>query len=169
MSLKKGAIMVKIRFGLLCAVLSGVLFLAGCGSEFGTGAAGLAGGFAASETVKGIEADLAKREARLVERYKEAVEAQAEQETLQRIEAKIRDVNDVRQGVTVLKQAAATDWGDGKAAAGIVGTIAATAFAIFERRKRGRTETGVNRFLAKADPATSEKLYDEIARKKSGA
>jgi len=163
----KGVTMV--RTWLVVAVLIGLGCVGGCGADLAAVGGGAAGGWAASETVKGIEKDLEQRERILVKRYAEAVEANAQAEQLQRIENQIRDVNDVRQSVTVIKQAAGTDWKDQGAAAGMVGTIAATAAAIFLKRRLGKTEAGVNRFMSKNDAATSQGLLDEIARKKSGA
>jgi len=158
-----------VRTWLVVAVLIGLGCVGGCGADLAAVGGGAAGGWAASETVKGIEADLAKREAELVRRHTEAVKAGARAEVIERLESQVQDVNDVRQGVTVIKQAAGTDWKDQGAAAGMVGTIAASVAAIFLKRRLGKTEAGVNRFMSKNDAATSQSLLDEIARKKSGA
>jgi len=51
---------------------------AGCTSPAVTATGGVAAGFAASETVKGAKADLARREAELIDFYNEGVEHGAE-------------------------------------------------------------------------------------------
>lgn len=144
-----------------------VLMIGGCGSELTTGAAGLGVGFAASETMKGIEADLAKREQELLDRYAAAVESGAKQETLDELEDKITKTQYAREGVKAGKKILGIDWNDPYQAGDALSNILFLGYAIFTKRKLIKTESGVNRFMAKEDSATAGRLYDSIARKKA--
>jgi hypothetical protein len=118
------------------------LFAAGCGSELTAGGLGLAGGFAASETVKGIEVDLKAREQALIERYNTAVEAGAKSEVLDTIETDINKTVLLQQGVQAAKGIAGAV---GDAASGKSGTaeqygplaalIASLIYNIIQKRK----------------------------------
>jgi len=118
------------------------LFAAGCGSELTAGGLGLAGGFAASETVKGIEVDLKAREQALIERYNTAVEAGAKSEVLDTIETDINKTVLLQQGIQAAKGIAGAV---GDAASGKSGTaeqygplaalIASLIYNIIQKRK----------------------------------
>jgi len=119
-----------------------LITVAGCGSELTAGGLGLAGGFAASETVKGIEVDLKAREQALIERYNTAVEAEAKSEVLDTIETDINKTVLLRQGVQAAKGIAGAV---GDAASGKSGTaeqygplaalIASLIYNIIQKRK----------------------------------
>ena len=118
--------MKKTIFSVIFAVAL-ILGSAGCGSELAAGAGGAAGGFAASETLRGIEKDLERREMVLIERWKDATEAGAKQEVFDMLELQIQQTRYGQAGVQTVQQAAGTDWKDPKAAGVIIaqlGTLA---------------------------------------------
>jgi len=153
----------KILAVLLC--FAAAMFSGGCGSELATGAAGAAGGFAASETMKGIELDLANREQALIADYTAAVEAGAKQETLEGIESKIENTRIIKQGVETGKEILGVDWNDPTEAGGAIGLISTLAYAIFTGRKLKRTQDGVTSFMKSETPGTANKLDNAIRRK----
>jgi hypothetical protein len=118
------------------------LFAAGCGSELTAGGLGLAGGFAASETVKGIEVDLKAREQALIERYNTAVEAGAKSEVLDTIETDINKTVLLQQGVQAAKgiAGAVSDAASGKSGTAeqygpLAALIASLIYNIIQKRK----------------------------------
>lgn len=85
------------------AIIFGITSIAGCGSELAAGGAGLAGGLTASKMFAGMQADLAKREQDLIERYNAALEAGAKSEVLDKIEGDINNTVLLRQGAQAAK------------------------------------------------------------------
>lgn len=115
--------MKKVTFSTILIV---TLFAGGCDSELTAGGIGLGAGLAASETMKGIEADLKAREEALIERYNQAVEAQAKSEVLERIESDIEQTALLRQGVEATKSIVSPGRpGDGAPTATEIGGLAA--------------------------------------------
>jgi len=119
-----------------------LITVAGCGSELTAGGLGLAGGFAASETIKGIEVDLEAREQALIERYNTAVEAGAKSEVLDTIENDINKTVLLQQGVQAAKgiAGAVSDAASGKSGTPeqygpLAALIASLAVNIFQKRK----------------------------------
>lgn len=151
----------KIYFTILTWIIAG-LCITGCNGELLAGGTGLATGLAASETMQGIQKDLAAREAALMARYQEAVESGAQQEVLDKIESQLNNTRYAQESVETTKQALSTDWSDPAAAGGIIGMLGTLAYAFATKKKLVRTETGVNKFIAKNDNVTSKALYDEI-------
>ena len=147
-----------MKRAILLCVLSSVsclLFVGGCGSEAAAAGGGLLAGFGASETVKGIQADLERRETALVERYQAAVAAGAEAEQLERIEGQIAETQAARQGTAVVTQ---TDWTDPAAAGGAIGTIGMLAYALLTRKRLTNTSAAIRTIRAKSDEASKQQL-----------
>jgi len=119
-----------------------LITVAGCGSELTAGGLGLAGGFAASETVKGIEVDLKAREQALIERYNTAVEAGAKSDVLDTIENDINKTVLLQQGVQAAKGigGAVGDAASGKSGTAeqygpLAALIASLIYNIIQKRK----------------------------------
>lgn len=153
---------------LIAAILSVALLVncAGCGSSLGAAGAGMAGGFAASETMKGLEADLARREQELIDRYKAAVEAGAKQETLDKLDSDIQKTQYAREGVTTTKTLLGVDWNDPAQSGSALAKAVILGYAILTGRKLKRTKDGVNKFMGISDPDTAGKLHDCLKAKK---
>ena len=130
--------MIKVTlFCILCSVFC-VLPLSGCGSEMTAGGAGLLGGLAASETIKGIESDLERREQALIERYNAALEAGAKADVLDAIESDINKTVLLRQGTQAARDVAeivADGPGTAETYGAIAAIIASLGFNIFQKRK----------------------------------
>jgi hypothetical protein len=126
----------------MTVIIAMILFTTGCGSELAAGGGGLLGGFAASETMAGIEADLAAREQALIERYNEVHALNAKDEVLKEIEADIRQTVRLQQGVQAAKDVvgivAETSGGTGSQAekyGAIAAVILSLGLNIFQKRK----------------------------------
>lgn len=158
--MKRHFLLVWITSAIFCVGVTG------CSAPEAAGA-GLAGGFAASETMKEIEADLQRREAELVDQYKTAIETGARAETLEQLERKIENTQMIRQGVATGQRLLGMDLTNPEEAGRGILEVGMLVYALWMRKKLRRTETGITRFMAKADKKDSEKLYDEIARKRS--
>ena len=154
---------ITVSFGLIILVS-----LSGCSGGLAPAAGGAAGGFAASETLRGIEKDLESRETALVERWKAAVESGAKQEALDAIQGKIQQTRYGQAGAQVVRQAAGTDWTNPKAAGVVIAQLGTLAYALLTKRKLNHTEAGINKFMAKSEPLKAKELYDSIAGKKAG-
>lgn len=124
---------------LLTIITVTLLAVGGCGSELTAGGAGLLGGIAASDTIKGMEADLAAREANLIERYNAEVEADANAEILSMLKAEIQQTVRLRQGVQTARDVLATiaeNQGNPAAQYGaIAAIIASLGLNLFQKRK----------------------------------
>ena len=124
-------------FFILCSIFC-ILPLSGCGPEVTAGGIGLAGGFAASETIKGIEADLAIREQALIERYNAIHAIDAQDERLIEIKRDLEQTVLLRQGAQAARDVAEIV-SDGPGTAETYGAIAAIiaslGFNIFQKRK----------------------------------
>jgi len=115
-----------------------ILPLSGCGSEVTAGGIGLAGGFAASETIKGVEADLAAREQALIERYNAIHAIDVQDERLDKIRRDLEQTVLLRQGAQAARDVAEiVSDGPGTATqfGAIAAIIASLGFNIFQKRK----------------------------------
>jgi len=157
---RKGPEMRKL---LIMPILVVALMLGGCGSELMPVAGGLAGGFAVSETLKGIEADLANREQLLLDRYAVAVESGAKQETLDKLEDKVANTQLTRKGVEAGKKLLGVDWNNPREAGESILKLGVLAYAVLTKRKLIRTQGGVSKFMANTDKTTANDLYDTIS------
>ncbi len=145
---------------LISIVLSAVLILScvGCGSAMTATGGGAVGGFALSETIRGIDADLERRETELVAKYQRAVELGIEQEALDKIERDLRYTGYARQGVESGKELFGIDFDDPQEAGGIFGGIAALIYAIVTKRRLNRFENVLNDKAAESDPEMGKDL-----------
>jgi len=109
--------------------------LNGCGSETTAGGIGLGAGIGLSETIKGMQADLDRREAALVERYNVLIAAGAKAEDLEDVRQQIEQTQDLRQGVQTGEHLLGVDWSDPAAAGGAIGLIGTLAWSIFSKRR----------------------------------
>ena len=149
-------------------VAAAVLMIAGCGSEVTSAGAGIAGGFAASNTLKGMQMDLERREASLIAHYNELAEAGAKAETLEQIKEQIATNQVLQQGTQAAGQIAETDWGDPAAAGGAIGTVAALAYALLNKRKLGAAGDAIRTIRAGSDE-TMKHTIDKIILEKKAA
>lgn len=123
-------------FCVLCSVFC-VLPL-GCGSELTAGGGGLLAGLATSETIKGIEADLAAREQELIEKYNRMVDAGAKAETLAEVRRDIENMVRLRQGVQAGKdvvEIVADGPGTAEKYGAVAVIIASFGYNLFQKRK----------------------------------
>jgi len=145
---------------------------AGCTSPAVTATGGVAAGFAASETVKGAKADLARREAELIDFYNEGVEHGAEQEALDEIERQIRFVQYTRSGIETGEQFLGVDWTDPKQTGGAIGLAITTLLTILAGRKLNQTrkvlagkDEGIDKFCGTHSPEVAGELHDIVKEK----
>jgi len=125
---------------LISVILMAVTLIGGCGPETAAAGGGLLGGFAASETLKGMQADLELRQQALIDRYNELVEAGADAETIEQLKQQIEDMVRLRQTADLAKQALETDWTDPAAVGGTIGAIAVLAASLagnFIQKRKG--------------------------------
>lgn len=148
-----------IKTWLLTIITVTLLAVSGCGSETTTAAFGLAGGIAASDTIKGMESDLAAREAKLIERYNAEVEADANAEILSRLKAEIQQTVRLRQGVQTARDVLTTiaeNKGNPAAQYGaIAAVIASLGLNLFQKRK-GDVMTKTTRAIVKGIEAAEK-------------
>lgn len=156
-----------MRVLMITIILGMVTLFAGCGAEWTAGGAGLAGGFTASEMLKGLQVDLERRQNALIEHYNQLVAAGAKAETLEDVKQQIADNQKLQQGAGTISEVAKTNWSDPKAAGGAVGTILALAYALFKRKDLNNTIAGVKAFRAKADETTKHQLDQVLLEKKA--
>ncbi len=149
------------------AVMGLVTLAAGCGSPAAAGGAGFAGGLAASKTLEGMQADLAQREAALVEKYNQLVKAGAKAETLEDVRRDIERTQAMQGTVETGKKLLGVDWNDPSQSSRAIGEIGVLAWLLFTRRKLFATEAGVTKFMGQADKEIAGKLYDTIKQKKA--
>jgi hypothetical protein len=130
--------MIKVTLFCFLSSVFCLLSLSGCGPEVTAGGIGLASGFAGSETLRGIEADLAAREKELIEKYNRMVEAGEKAETLAEVKRDIERMVLLRQGAQAARDVAEIV-SDGPGTAETYGAIAAIiaslGFNIFQKRK----------------------------------
>ena len=150
----------KMKCFLISMVFSAVLILGciGCGTGMTAAGGGEAGGFALSETIRGIDADLERRETELVAKYRRAVELGVEQEALDNIERDLRYTGYARQGVASGKELFGIDFDDPQEAGCIFGGIAALIYAIVTKRRLNRTVNALNDKAAESDPVIGKDL-----------
>lgn len=147
---------------MIVALALSVVALGGCLEEIGTGAAG---GYALSETVKGMQADLDRREQALLTRYNDLIAAGAKAEDLEQVKRQIADIQFMQTGTQTVDQAAKTDWTDPAAAGGMIGTIAALGYAFMKRRELSNTVAGVKTFRSMADEKVKHDLDSAMLSK----
>lgn len=147
---------------LMISILSAVFMFSGCGQE-----AGIAGGFAASETLKGLQADLNRRQQALIQQYNDLVEAGAQAETLEAMRRKINDLETAKQTAAAIPAIAGTDWADPAAAGGAIGMITAIGYAWLKKRDLQNTKTAVKHFRAGLDETAKQALDKTLLDKKA--
>lgn len=162
---------------LMVVVLLGLVGITGCGSEAAVGGAGAAGGFLASETFKGMEADLEKREAELVAAWNAGQEQGMEAEKLADIEKELDRVRTGKSTVKVAKKFLGIDWSNPEDI-GVTGgpLVALIVYGLLKRKKFGEILTdletvsskydahkaGTQKFMKTATPEDATKLFNEI-------
>lgn len=156
-----------MRLLLITAILGAVTLFAGCGSQLAAGGAGLGAGFAGNEILAKIEADLARQEQALIDKYNRMVEAGDHADTLAEVKRDIEKVVLLRQGTGVAKTALSTNWTDPKAAGGAIASIAALAYAFVKRKELSNTVAGVKMFRAKASEKVKHELDQTLQDKKA--
>lgn len=128
-----------IKTWLLSIITVMLLAAGGCGSNLAVGGGGLLAGIASSETIKGMETDLAAREAKLIEQYNAEVEGQANAEILSRLKAEIQQTVRLQQGVQSAKDVIATfaanQGSPGAQFGAIAAIIASVGLNLFQKRK----------------------------------
>lgn len=149
-------------------LISAILTVAvcGCGSELAAGGAGVASGFAASETLKGMQADLERREQALIARYNQLVAAGAQAETLEDLKQQIADTVRLRQTSQVAADVSKTSWDDPVAAGGAIAAIAATAYGWIKRRDLQNTVAAIKTHRAGLDESSKQSLDKCLLDKK---
>jgi hypothetical protein len=181
-----------VKVVILIALLSACGFMTGgCLETAGPAAAG----FAASETLQGIEADLKAREQAALDEYESAVEqielaaSEAEKKAAQaKAEAAAQEIKIARTGqdaIQTFRKTQEQDWSSPEGIiAGLLG-LGVTGYGVYERfrrkevdreRKTERSDReaileGLQKFLAQTEPETAERLRQEIneKRKQAGA
>lgn len=154
-----------MKTSILCVCLIGLAFLAGCGAETTAGGIGLTSGIALSETIKGMQADLEKREAALVQRYNDLLAAGAKAEDLEAVKQQIDQTVQLREGVQTGERLLGVDWNDPTAAGGAIGLVGTLAWSILSRRKLGQKYVAMKAGQAQlkiVDPAAFDKSYAAV-------
>jgi len=149
----------------LVLALCGSIVVTGCGSEAAAGGLGLGAGLGLSETFRGMQADLVKREAALVERYNALHDAGAKADELADVQRDIEHTVQLRQGVETTERVMGVDWSDPKAAGGAIALIGTLAWTWLSKRtlntkyvahKAGQAQLKVT------DPQAEAKLYAAV-------
>jgi hypothetical protein len=154
----------------LIAILSCLLFFAGCGAEGTAAGGGVLGGIALSNTIEGMKADLAKREQALIARYNELVAAGAQAETLEEIKQQIADTVHLREGVETTEHFLGVDWSDPAAAGGAIGILGTLAWSIFSKRKLSQKYVSMKAGQAQlklTNPDAEKQLYALIGSERA--
>jgi len=130
--------MTKVTLFCILSSVFCILPLSGCGPEMTAGGIGLAGGFAASETIKGIEADLAAREQSLIERYNAIHSIDSKDERLDKISRDLEQTVLLRQAAQAARdvvEIVADGPGTAQTYGAIAAIIASLGFNVFQKRK----------------------------------
>jgi len=158
------------RLSLTCLTCLTCLTLAGCSPETTAGGIGLGAGIGLSETIKGMQADLDKREAALVERYNQLVAAGAKAEDLEAVKQQIDQTVQVRQGVQTTEHLLGVDWSNPEAAGGAIGLIGTLAWSILSKRKLSQKYVSMKAGQARLkeqDPTSEARLYAMIGTERA--
>lgn len=164
-----------MRVLLITAILM-VVTLTGCaaGTSTTAGAKGLLGGFVASETLKGFQADLEQREEKLIAQYNAILEAgdkagdlASRADELEALKVEIADTVRLRQTSEVPAMVVETDWTDPKAAGPAIGAIGALAYAWINRKNFKSLSNGVKRFRAGSDEKIKNDLDQAMVKTKA--
>jgi len=155
---------------LLCVV---VLATAGCGSEFGAGAAAGTGvGALLQNTITGAKKDLEAREQQLIAAYNEGVAIGMKQEDLDSIKKEIERIRLGRQGVEVGEGLLGLDWKDPKETSGALAALIELGLLVWGGKKLSSTtkkltatNEGVAKFQGTNSPEIAGQLYDTIKEK----
>jgi len=154
----------------LVLALCGAMVLTGCGSEAAAGGLGLGAGLGLSQTFKGMQADLAQREAALVERYNALHDAGAKAEELADVQRDIEHTVQLRQGVETTERVMGIDWSDPKAAGGAIALIGTLAWTWLSKRtlstKYVSAKVGQAQFKL-ANPDAEKQLYALIGAERT--
>jgi len=146
------------------------LLFTGCSAETTAGGIGLGAGIGLSETIRGMQADLDKREATLVQRYNDLLAAGAKAEDLEQVKQQIEQTVRLRQGVQTGERFLGTDWKNPQEAATRVGEGIFFLWLLLNRRKLGQkyvaAKTGQAK-LKEVDPAAEAKLYSLIGTERT--
>lgn len=147
-------------FCVLCSVLC--LLPLSCGPELTAGGIGVGAGLGLSETIKGMQADLERREAALVQRYNDLVAAGAKAEDLEAVKQQLEQTVRLKQGVQTSEHLLGVDWSSPEEAGPAIGLIGTLAWSILSRRRLSTKyvamKTGQARFTEQ-DPSAAAKLY----------
>ena len=152
-------------FLLSLCVLCALCGLPGCGSELTAGGVGLGAGLGLSETFKGMQADLAQREAALVEKYNQLHDAGAKAEVLEDVRRQLEQTVQLRQGVETTERVMGVDWSDPAAAGGAIGLLGTLAWTWLSKRKVATKYVAMKAGQAQlkvTDPAAEAKLYAAV-------
>jgi len=152
-----------MKTSILCVCLFCLAFVAGCGPETTAGGIGLTSGIALSNTIKGMQADLERREAALVQRYNDLLAAGAKAEDLEAVKQQIENTVNLREGVATGEHLLGVDWGDPAAAGGGIGLLATLAWSVFSKRKLSQ------KYIAMKAGQAQLKVVDPVAYEKSFA
>lgn len=150
---------------LSCLVLFSVfclLSLTGCGAEMTAGGMGLGVGAGLSNTFAGMQEDLARREAELIDRYNALHAAGATAEDLADVERQLEQTVQLRQGAQTTERFLGTDWSNPQEAAARAGEGVLFLWMLLNRRKLGTKYTAMKAGQAQlkvADPAAYDKMY----------
>jgi len=146
----------------------GLLILsAGCGSQLATGSAGILGGFTASETLKGLQADLDRREQSLIAHYNELVDAGVKAEALEDVKKQIANTIKLKQVSETAGEVMKTNWSDPAAAGGAIGSIAMLGYALLNKRKATAAGNAIRTIRAGSDEANKHQIDKIVLEKKA--
>lgn len=155
----------------LVLVLSMALLFGGygCGSTAANVGAGAGLGAAISQTLQGADADLARREEKLIALYNAGVEDGMQQENLDEIEKSIYDTRLARQGLDTGKKLFGVDWSDPAQTGGAIGLVSTLAYAFLKRKelvtvskKYKAAKRGEAAYMRTVRPEEAAKLYHEV-------
>lgn len=153
-----------------------VLFVVGCGSELGAGAAGVGAGALLQNTIAGAKADLDAREQTLIAAYNEGVAIGMKTEDLESIKKELAIVRQSKMGVEVGEQFLGLDWNDPKQTGMAFSSLMQLGLIIWGGNKLRKTakelrgtNAGINKFSGLAEPSVASSLHDTVKAKINAA
>lgn len=151
-----------------------LLALAGCESTTGNIGLGAGLGGALSNTLAGADADLARREAELIDLYNQGVADGIAVEDLDQLKQAIYDTRLGREAVDTGESLLGVDWNNPKQTGGAIGSLAILAYGIWKRKELAQVtkkytahKRAVHTLMVESSPSDAKKIYDDVAKERA--
>jgi len=166
-----------MKLKLITSIAVLLLWIPGCQSDFGTGAAvGTGAGSLLTHTIAGAKKDLEAREQALIQAYNEGVETGAKEEDLANVEKELEWARRTKEGVEAGEKLLSIDWNNPQEVGLGLGGVIGWALLLLKRRASNvtvkelkGTQAGINKFCGLHDPKVASELYDTVKEKVNAA